>query len=960
MRCTGDRERHDGLEISKRRDRGPQPRGMDMNTLMRRERGRLTRLGGLVVLTALLILAPTATVAVECQTPLFVQTGAVDANVMILFDSSGSMNAAIYHEGFDPNVTYSGRFTTSRTYYISSDGSYRPRSFSWSWETEPYAYLVNSDGAKGEYLGNYLNWVFYHASEVQRGEIPQTTRVQVAKMVVQDIIQNSSRVRFGLARFNSTSGARILAECGATQEELVDAVQGIVASSYTPLAESMKDIADYFKSSGGPIEVECQHNFLIVMTDGFPTKDLDNGLSLIGDQDGDGNEPGTCNSIGAWFYPESYDCSDYMDDVAWYMRHNDLRTDLGDPGESWEEGQNVITYTIGFGIDAGILQDTAENGDGLYLLANDAVELWHSLETILQEIIVRISSGAAVAVVSTERGDDDRLFRGKFMPGTWQGYLECFQLPYEMGDHSIWEAGTILRNSNLSERNIYTSIGGERMVFDQSNASELMAAMGCDTHEEAADLIDWTRGERVEGLRERNGWVLGDVIHSTPVVVGPPRAFTTDPDYQVFLDGHSERQKVVMVGGNDGMLHAFHADYGTELWAYIPEYALAQLKDIAAPSYCHKYSVDLPPAITDAYIDGHWKTILACGGREGSDSYFVLDVTYPQNIPGVEFEVSLTDGNVYPSEIEFATIDGTPMMLVGSGLNETTGQAWLYGYNLDTGQLEGRKELSNLGAGNRNKATKPRALDYDLDGNTDVVYIGDMDGTMWRLNVEDQVDPFRWDEYELFVGNEPITAAPAVAFGNEGSVMIYFGTGSYLDVDDVVNQDTQYFYCVKDDNSRSTHDRGDLVDQTHGEREISAEEPGWWLRLQQGEGERVTEPAVVVAGTVFFTSYAPSCEPCQSGGSSWLYRLAWDDGGNQEDMEGEETGEPRVEHLGDGIASRSVVDLVNETIIVQSSDATISVEDLGNTIFRLTVRSWQENYDGAYSYGYPSEVTGDQ
>jgi hypothetical protein len=40
-----------------------------------------------------------------------------------------------------------------------------------------------------------------------------------------------------------------------------------------------------------------------------------------------------------------------------------------------------------------------------------------------------------------------------------------------------------------------------------------------------------------------------------------------------------------------------------------------------------------------------------------------------------------------------------------------------------------------------------------------------------------------------------------------------------------------------------------------------------------------------------------------------------------------------------------VVDIVNETVIVQSSDATITVEEMGTTFFHLTVRSWQENYE---------------
>ena len=91
-----------------------------------------------------------------------------------------------------------------------------------------------------------------------------------------------------------------------------------------------------------------------------------------------------------------------------------------------------------------LLQETADNGNGLYYTARNASELRYSLEYALQDIIRRISAGSAVAVVSTERGHDDRLFRGKFMPADWDGYLECYGLPYEDGDAPLWEAGDLL------------------------------------------------------------------------------------------------------------------------------------------------------------------------------------------------------------------------------------------------------------------------------------------------------------------------------------------------------------------------------------------------------------------------------------------------------------------------------------------------------------------------------------
>ncbi len=56
----------------------------------------------------------------QCQTPLFIQEGLVEANVMILFDNSGSMNEALYHPDYDQGIRYDGNYDSMRMYYIGS------------------------------------------------------------------------------------------------------------------------------------------------------------------------------------------------------------------------------------------------------------------------------------------------------------------------------------------------------------------------------------------------------------------------------------------------------------------------------------------------------------------------------------------------------------------------------------------------------------------------------------------------------------------------------------------------------------------------------------------------------------------------------------------------------------------------------------------------------------------------
>ncbi len=183
-----------------------------------------------------------------CEVPLFVQQGSIDANVMILFDNSGSMNHMLYHRDYDSNTVYAGAFDPVRNYFINGDGHYAPVNVpnrpAAAVETTPTALLVRSFNASGRYRGNYLNWIFYTATDEQRDWIPTWARIHVAQSVVADIIARSDRVRFGLTIFNFNDGGQVVAPCGTDKAQLIDTVLHIVGNSWTPLGETLEDVLD--------------------------------------------------------------------------------------------------------------------------------------------------------------------------------------------------------------------------------------------------------------------------------------------------------------------------------------------------------------------------------------------------------------------------------------------------------------------------------------------------------------------------------------------------------------------------------------------------------------------------------------------------------------------------------------------------------------------------------------------
>lgn len=893
----------------------------------------LSRVAWPLLLVALCLL-PAFGHAQTCEIPLFVKQGLNGANVMILADNSGSMNTPIFHDAYDKNVTYPGNFRRDTTYYVSRTQDYTPRSFNGLWPNSPSARFIKSDnGEDGRYPGNYLNWVFFTATAAQRAAIPQQTRIQLLKVVLSDLISRSARLDFGLTIFQNDHGGSIIGNCGVNHTSLLAQIAGITANAWTPLAEASETILNYFAKTGptAPITVPCQYNFVIVVTDGEPTMDLDVSLYLR-DADGDGLDPGNCASIGSTL-PNSYDCSHYFDDVIWYMAHRDLRPDM-------DGDQNISTYVVGFDIELPLLQLAAAKGDGLYYQATNAAQLRQSLEYAIQDILRRISAGSAVAVVSTEQGTDDRLYRGKFMPVDWDGFMECYRLPYHDGDSAIWEAGALLQGRSTGSREIFTAVGNQVYDFVSSNAPNLRTAMGAATDLKAADLINWGRGDDVAGLRNRRGWSLGPIVHSTPVVVGPPANFLVTQSYQEFFQAHEHRRKMVYVGANDGMLHAFDAGSGEERWAFVPQFALPAFAVMADSFYCHKYSLDQTVTVKDVQVGGAWRTVLASGGREGGSAVFVLDVTDPDS-PQLMWQKTLPTGMKFTSDVEIVTIGGEAVALVGSGLDKTNMESWVHGYRMSDGNLLGSKMLSRDTRKVRNKTTRPVSLDRDLDGNVDYVYVADLFGSVYRFETLQHPNPADWSMSKLYNGTVEVTANPAVAYGENGEVYVYFGTGAYLEDSDMTTSAAQNFICVIDRHTGSTASLGGLRNQTNSISAIGTA-AGWYVELKKTAGERVTERAAVVAETVIFTSFAPDQDACVAGGSSYLYQMSYKDGNKTGDQG---SLADRVTDLGQGIASYPVVDLSTGTVVVQSSDASISVEPIASTFLRMNVRSWQESFN---------------
>ena len=83
-----------------------------------------------------------------CKAPLFL--GAVKPNVLIILDTSGSMNSLAYSSAYSSSNTYYGYFDDTKDYSYNS--------------TDNYFY----EDAGGSWSGNFLNWVTMRRIDVAK------------------------------------------------------------------------------------------------------------------------------------------------------------------------------------------------------------------------------------------------------------------------------------------------------------------------------------------------------------------------------------------------------------------------------------------------------------------------------------------------------------------------------------------------------------------------------------------------------------------------------------------------------------------------------------------------------------------------------------------------------------------------------------------------------------------------
>ena len=396
----------------------------------------------------------------------------------------------------------------------------------------------------------------------------------------------------------------------------------------------------------------------------------------------------------------------------------------------------------------------------------------------------------------------------------------------------LWQAETLLKNRNPQQRAILTYDATQTKGVAFRAPGEASSGITQPSRE----IINFIRGSDNEPtFRQRRGNILGDIVHSATLFVAQP--FARYPDnledkpYSQYAKEHIGRQAIIYVGANDGMLHAFSALRGDELFAYVPGFLHSQLHHLTMRNYAtgnHRYYVDATPTVGDVYYDDQWHTVLVGGVGAGGQGVYALDVTEPgemtednaENV--VLWEFTDADLGYTFSRPDLVKMNnGKWAAIFGNGYNNseydglssTTGYAYLYVVDIETGETISKLPI-NVGSQERpNGLATVTPVDINNDHVVDYIYGGDLRGNVWRFDVTDD-KPANWylahnrslrasdtvldsslEARPIFTAKapetgrdghhleQPITSRISVAYHPDSSregLMLYFGTGRYL------------------------------------------------------------------------------------------------------------------------------------------------------------------------------------
>lgn len=704
----------------------------------------------------------------------------------------------------------------------------------------------------------------------------------------------------------------------------------------TPLRLALSRTGNYFKTDDAPWTkngsgqlLSCQRNYAILTTDGYWWDPIPATLNI--------NEDGTASTNYTPTAPFKDTWTGTLADMAMRLWKNDLRPDLPDTLASNSANpanwQHMVTFGISIG-ERGTLDPAdglpaswpnpfagnpqkiddlwhaAVNGRGRFVPATDAKAFADALRTAFEDIREPAGSRTSLVASSGTALLGSSVFMASYDGDGWMGDIAAHSIVNTtvngrtvrgLSATPAWRASQKLPAHGSRTIFTETATGGAGTTFP--TAAQTLAL--------TADVTNYLRGDsskevRNGGLLRNRSSVLGDIIHSQPVVVKGDGSGT-------------DKGNTIFAGANDGMLHAFNADTGVERFAYVPGgLDLARLATYSSSDYQHRFFVD-GPLVTSPDAQSPSRRFLVGSLGRGGKGMYALDITDPVNPAASNLLwdntwTSATATTVWSAadQADTGLMIGKPIIaklndsstlrvVTGNGINSASGKGAVFVINIETGAVV--KKISVPGADNG--ILSIRGLDVDDNGSMDFLFAGDLLGNLWKIDLSSGTAS-SWDIAYGPAGAriplikavgpsgtaQPITGGIGLSYNPATFQMwVFFGTGRLLQGTDLNDKSVQSVYGVMDGaaTARANLQQRSIVASgkgTDAKTTVRAFEPfaqlpagkrGWVIDLLDpllgAQGERITTAVEVVDGRLELSSQIPGGAECAALGSGYIYFL---------------------------------------------------------------------------------------
>ncbi|MEF9995728.1 MAG: PilC/PilY family type IV pilus protein [Burkholderiaceae bacterium] len=644
--------------------------------------------------------------------------------------------------------------------------------------------------------------------------------------------------------------------------------------------------------------------------------------------------------------------SNFIAGLAWYGR-GDIRPDGARPGDRNAKGEQTFsTITINV-MESGVankrplkiagLVGSASGDRSNYMEANNPSRL----QQLLRDAFTRVASatgslgGGTIAAGSMviDESQPSRVYVPYYDASGWAGELEAFGLSYNTATSTVsldpaplWRASSQLPAPE--RRALWLGMRGSHGVeFDWSelDASQ-RSALDTDPVSGRPDGLGERRLAYLRGSRDYESTdpesplpfrqrsrssLIGDIIGSAPVAVGPPQANLDLPGYAGFVLAHKSRRAMVYAGTNAGMIHGFDAHTGIERFAALPASVLDQLAALTNPGYRHLPLLDAPLVAGDARLSSGWASLLVGGYGAGLKGVFALDITDPDDFD----EDSMLWEFTAADDSDMGHVTGKPIiapirvgeqtrwfMIVASGygahqlsagapaseangdgrgalfflrLDRRPGDSWRLGSNYFKITTPA---LPDMATG----LSQPAAV-FDQSGHVTDLYAGDLGGRVWNFDISGTTES-RWklglNGQALLTATsasgarQAITAQPVIARGPSGGALVMVGTGKMIEVGDNAGPfaEPHSFYAVHNRDQRGYSRQNLALRQVRGSGNSTRiqgadfnypDRAGWVLDLPDASGgEQSLSEGLLSEGTLRFNSTIPGADPCADGSAA--------------------------------------------------------------------------------------------